>query len=76
MDTIAVQFTDRAPRIGRCAVVTVREFEPVKGADAETAAIAAVDTALSTGYLKKASSKRHAARRFGDSRDGRIGRFL
>ena len=61
MDTIAVQFTDRAPRIGRCAVVTVREFEPVKDADAETAAIAvdnsSVDRLAKEGFIEKACGK-------------------
>jgi len=62
MYKIAVQFTDRVPRVDPRTVATVLEFEPVKGADAETLTTKAIDNSLvdrlaNTGFIDKTFSK-------------------
>jgi NitT/TauT family transport system substrate-binding protein len=62
MYKIAVQFTDRVPRVDTRTVATVLEFEPVKGADTETLTAKAIDNSLvdklaKTGFIDKTFSK-------------------
>ncbi len=62
MYKIAVQFTDRTPRVDPRTVATVLEFEPVKGADAETVTPKAIDNSIvdklaKEGFIEKAFSK-------------------
>jgi len=62
MYKIAVQFTDHNPRIDPRTVVTVLEFEPVKGADAESLTPKAIDNSLidklaKEGFIEKAFRK-------------------
>lgn len=62
MYRIAVQFTDRTPRVDPRTVATVLEFEPVKGADAETVTPKAIDNSIvdklaKEGFIEKAFSK-------------------
>ena len=59
MYKIAVQFTDHNPRIDPRTVVTVLEFEPVKGADAESLTPKAIDNRCAS---KSPSSKAYTTR--------------
>jgi NitT/TauT family transport system substrate-binding protein len=62
MYKIAVQFTDRIPKVDARTVATVLEFEPVKGVDAETLASKAIDNSIvdklnREGFIDKAFGK-------------------
>jgi len=58
MYKIAVQFTDRVPRVDPRTVATVLEFEPVKGVDAETLTPKVIDNSIvdklaKEGFIEK-----------------------
>ena len=62
MYKIAVQYTDRIPKVDPRTVATVLEFEPVKGVDAETLAPKVIDNRLieklvREGFIEKAFGK-------------------
>ena len=62
MYKIAVQFTDRTPRVDPRTVATVLEFEPVKGVDADTLAPKAIDNSIvdklvKEGFIEKTFAK-------------------
>jgi len=62
MYKIAVQFTDRVPRVDPRTVTTVLEFEPVKGVYAESLTTKSIDNSLvdrlaNNGFIYQAFSK-------------------
>ena len=62
MHKVAVQFTDKTPRVDPRTVATVLEFEPVKGVDAETLTPKVIDSRIvdkleKEGFIEKAFAK-------------------
>jgi hypothetical protein len=62
MHKIAVQFTDKTPRVDPRTVATVLEFEPVKGVNAETLTPKVIDNGIvdkltREGFIEKAFGK-------------------
>jgi hypothetical protein len=62
MHKVAVQFSDKTPRVDPRTVATVLEFEPVKGVDAETLTQKTIDNRIvdkleKEGFIEKAFAK-------------------